>query len=381
MQKRILIVSGEASGDHHGAKLVEAVRQIEPNVQFFGMGGEHMRRAGVEIIIDAKAMAVVGAIEILSHFVPIVRAWHKLRTIIKREPPDLVVLIDYPEFNLQIAKAAKKAGVKVLYYISPQVWAWKQHRVKTIRQRIDKMLVILPFEEAFYRERGVTVEFVGHPLSGTVRPSLSPDAARAAFGIDAGQRVIGLAPGSRKGEIRRLLPVILAAAERLKQQHPELAFVLPLASSLTPDDIAPYLAATQLPVHVVRDQFYDALQLCDAAIVASGTATLEVALLGVPMVIIYKTAASTYYIVKRIIKIPYIGLCNIVAGKAVIKELIQHEANPAAISAEIERILNDADYRQQMQRELAEVKHKLGKPGGAQCAAAALLRLLAQPAS
>lgn len=373
---RVLIVSGEASGDHHAAQLITEVRKISPDVHFFGMGGEKMREAGADIVIDSKSMAVVGAIEILAHFAPIYRAWKKLRYIIKHTPPDLVVLLDYPEFNLQIAKAAKKAGVKVLYYISPQVWAWKQKRVKTIKQRVNKMLVIFPFEAEFYQRAGVPVEFVGHPLTDKVKPTKDKSQMLKSLNIDADKRVVGLLPGSRKGEIKRLLPVMLASAEALKKTHDDLEFLIPLASSLSMEDLAPYLATTSLNIHIIKDDFYNAMQLCEAAIVTSGTATLETALMVVPMAIIYKTSWSTYHMVKWVIKIPYIGLCNIVAGKHIVKEFIQHEANAKNISGEIEKILDDELYRQRIIAELRTVKEKLGISGGSERAARALLDML-----
>lgn len=374
--KRVLIISGEASGDHHGAKLVTAVRRLNPEVQFLGMGGEHMRAAGVDIRVDAKEMAVVGAIEIVRHIVPIFRAWRTLTQIIRKQAPDLLVLIDYPTFNLMLAKLAKKHGIKVLYYISPQVWAWHRSRVKTIAQRVDKMLVVFPFEEPLYREQGMAVEYVGHPLAGIVRADKDAATMRQEWQIPAQAKVIGLLPGSRQGEIRRLLPTLLTAAAQLQQRYPDAVFVLPLANSLSADDLAPYLAQSNVSVRVIPQQFYNTVQLCDAAIVTSGTATLEVALLAVPMVIVYKTAASTYHIVKRIIQIPHIGLCNIVVGKAVVKELIQHEANPDTIAAEISHILDDANYRQQMQQDLQAVKQRLGEGGGTERAAKALLEML-----
>ena len=374
--KKILIVTEEASGDHHAAALVTEAHKLDPTLQFFGMGGEHMRQAGVEIIIDSKPMAVVGGIEIAQHFWPIFRAWKKLRQVIKKTPPDLVVLLDYPEFNLQIAKAAKKAGIKVLYYISPQVWAWKQRRVKTIRERVNKMLVIFPFEAEFYQRHQVPVEFVGHPLAEKVVATKEKSEVRQKLQIPTHSSVIGLLPGSRKGEIKRLLPSLIASAEMIKKHCPHATFILPLASSLSYADIEPYVQATHVPIHIIREEFYNAMQLCEAAIVTSGTATLETALLGIPMVIVYKASASTYHIVKRIIKIPYIGLCNIVAGQAIVKELIQHEANPKAISEEICRILDDIPYQQGMKQQLALVKQKLGAGGGSMRAAKALVQLL-----
>lgn len=377
MKKRVLIVSGEASSDHHAAELITEVKKLNPEIHFFGMGGERMQAAGAEIVVDSKQMAVVGAIEILAHIKPIFHAWKTLRHIIKHTPPDLLVLLDYPEFNLQMAKIAKKAGVKVLYYISPQVWAWKQKRVFTIKKRVDKMLVIFPFEEVFYKKAGVPVEFVGHPLAGMVKPDKDKQTMRKNLNISDDKRIIGLLPGSRKGEIKRILPVMLRSAEALKNIHPNLEFLIPLASSLSIEDLAPYLATTDLNLHIVKDDFYNATQLCDAAIVTSGTATLETALLTIPMVIIYKASWSTYQIVKRIIKIPYIGLCNIVAGKPMVKEFIQHEANVENVSQEISRILDDESYREEMLNELKQVKEKLGMPGGSEKAAKALVRLLA----
>ncbi len=374
--KRVLIVSGEASGDHHAAQLVREAHKIDPTIYFLAMGGEQMRQAGVDIIVDSKPLAVVGIIEILTHFYPIFRAWKTLRQFIKRQPPDLIVLIDYPEFNLQIAKAAKKAGIKVLYYISPQVWAWKQGRIKTIRERVNKMLVIFPFEEEFYRRGGVPVEFVGHPLTGKVHADRDKTQMRQELQLSSERRVIGLLPGSRKGEIMRLLPVLLAAATQLKHRYPDLDFVLPLASSLSQADLEPHLRNTNLPIKVIPGQFYNTLQLCDAAIVTSGTATLETALMGVPMVIVYKIAASTYHFAKRLIKIPFIGLCNIVAGRPIVKELIQQEANPENIYAEISHILDDDGYRETMRNELLQVKERLGQGGGSEQAAKALLGLL-----
>lgn len=375
--KKVLIVSGEASGDHHGAKLVTAVRALHPEIEFLGMGGESMRAAGVDIRVDAKALAVVGLVEILRHIVPLYRAWKTLTRIIKHQPPDLLVLIDYPKFNLMLAKKAKQAGIKVLYYISPQVWAWHRSRVKTISERVDKMLVVFPFEEAIYREKGVPVKYVGHPLVGRVTPTKTSEQMRNEWQIASEQKVIGLLPGSRKGEIQRLLPEMLAAAEQLQQRYPNSVFILPLASTLTEADIQPYLQQTPLTLKIIPDQFYNAVQLCDAAIVASGTATLEVALLQVPMVIVYKIAAFTYMIAKRVIKVPYIGLCNIVAGKLIVKELIQEAATAHNMATEISCILEDESYRNSMVANMQAVKTKLGQGGGAEAAAQELLEILA----
>jgi lipid-A-disaccharide synthase len=358
--KRVMIISGEVSGDQHGAKLVQQVKQLDPSIQFSGMGGENMRAAGVDIIIDSKNMAVVGAVEVLHHIKDIYHALKTIRKAIKQNPPDLIILIDYPGFNLRIAKTAKKAGVKVLYYISPQIWAWRQSRVKTVKKRVNKMLVIFPFEAEFYREKHVPVEFVGHPLAGEVHATMAKHQAIQKFEMTPYKPIIGILPGSRKGEIKRLLPTLLQAAELLKSRYANAAFILPLASSLSRQDIEPYLKNSSITLNITQGEFYNSLQLCDAAIVTSGTATLETALMGVPMLIVYKAAASTYHILKRIIKIPYIGLCNIVAGRHIVKEFIQHDANAENIANEISEILDNDIYRMQMRYHLQDVKTKLG---------------------
>lgn len=378
MSKRVLIVAGEASGDQHGAALVRSVKSLDASIQFLAMGGDHLRQAGVDVIVDAKPLAVVGAIEVLQHWRPIYRAYRTLSELIAKNPPDLIVLIDYPAFNLQIARIAKRAGIRVLYYISPQIWAWRQGRVKTIKRRVDKMLVVFPFEEAFYQREGVSVEYVGHPLAQKVVPDQPPSEVREQWHFSPTHRLIALLPGSRIGEIRRLLPTLLETAQALHQKYTDTIFVLPVASSLSVDDLKPYLTAVDFPIVMIADQsqHYNVLQLCEAAIVTSGTATLEVALLGIPMVIVYKVAASTYHIGKYLIRVPYIGLCNIVAGRLLVKELIQHEANPNNISAEIGRILDDPTYQAQLKTDLREVAVQLGSGGGSLRAARALLNLL-----
>ncbi len=376
MTKRILIIAGETSGDQHAAKLILESHNIDPDILFFGIGGGKMREAGAEILVDCKNIAVVGAVEILQHINHIYYAWKKVREVLRQKPPDLVILIDYPKFNLHIAKLAKKAGIKVLYYISPQIWAWHQSRIKIIRQRVDKMLVIFPFEEEMYRQAGVPVEFVGHPLLGRVKPDMTPAQAREYLHIGHDGTIIGLLPGSRKGEIKRLLPTLLAAAQQLKKRYPNAIFVLPLALSLNRADLEPYLKNVDIDIKIIPGHFYDVMQLCDAAIVTSGTATLETALLGIPMVIVYKTAASTYFLAKKFIKIPYIGLCNVVEGRFIVKELIQHEASPENITAEICKILEDKTYRSTMLSDLQEIKTKLGKGGGSAQAARAVIELL-----
>ncbi|MFA7406081.1 MAG: lipid-A-disaccharide synthase [Pelobacteraceae bacterium] len=358
-----MIVAGEASGDIYGADLVIEALKLDPDLHFFGIGGARMREAGFNALVDSSEMAVVGLVEVIKHFDVISSAFQKLKQIILNDAPDLLILIDYPGFNLRLAKVAKKAGVKVLYYISPQIWAWRQGRVKKIARLVDHMAVILPFEAPFYQKAGVPVTFVGHPMLDLVNVAMDRSAAAASFSLDPSRKIVGLFPGSRHNEIERLLPVIIAAAVRLKERFPDIQFILPLASTLKSKDIVPLLNAANLDVTITRERIHDMVRACDAVISVSGTVTLEIALVGTPMVIIYKLSPLTYQLAKRLVKIDNIGLCNIVAGETVVRELIQEQANPVTIAAEIERVLTDQTYHATITRKLGEVRAKLGQGG------------------
>jgi lipid-A-disaccharide synthase len=358
-----MIVAGEASGDIYGADLAHEALKIDPKLQFFGIGGTRMREAGVETLVDSAVMAVVGFVEVLKHFDVISSAFLKLKQILLNTPPDLLILIDYPGFNLRLAKIAKKAGVKVLFYISPQIWAWRQGRVKKIARLVDHMAVILPFEAPFYEQAGVPVTFVGHPMLDLVNVTLDRSTAAASFNLDPAHKIVGLFPGSRHNEIERLLPVIIAAAAKLKERFPDIQFILPLASTLQQSDIAPLLAVTNLDISITRDRIHDMIRACDAVISVSGTVTLEIALVGTPMVIIYKLSPLTYQLAKRLVKVDNIGLCNIVAGETVVQELIQDQANPDAIALEVGKLLTDHEYHVAIADKLGEVRAKLGRGG------------------
>ncbi|HEY6837736.1 MAG TPA: lipid-A-disaccharide synthase [Geobacteraceae bacterium] len=371
-----MIVAGEASGDLHGANLVREALKIDPELRFLGIGGQRMREAGVETLVDAAQMAVVGLVEVVAHFDVIFHAYSVLKKIIATNPPDLLILIDYPDFNLRIARLAKARGVKVLYYISPQVWAWRVGRVKKIGRLVDRMAVVFPFEVPFYEREGVPVSFVGHPLVDIVHPTSGHAEALASFGLDPARPTVGLFPGSRKSEVRTLLPTILASATLLRKRFPGVQFILPLASSLTRADLAPWLDGAGVEVTVVEGRGYDVMQACDAIITVSGTVTLEIALVGVPMVIIYRVSPLTYAVGKRLIRVDHIGLCNIVAGDRVVQELIQHDAEPEKIAAEIGRILTDDTYAAGMKRRLGTIREKLGSGGGSARVAALALDML-----
>ncbi len=374
--RRVMIVAGEASGDIYGADLAQKALLQDPGLHFFGIGGDLMREAGVETLVDSADMAVMGLVEVLKHFGVISSAFLRLKKILREDPPELLILIDYPGFNIRLAKAAKKAGVKVLYYISPKVWAWKAGRIKTIAANISHMAVIFPFEIPLYEKEGAPVTFVGHPMLDLVNVTMSQGEAAASFGLDPSRKIIGIFPGSRRSEIERILPAIVSAAELLQKEYPEVQFVLPLASTLGEEDILPHLQRSGISATITRQRIHDLIRACDAIISVSGTVTLEIALIGTPMVIIYKLAPLTFQIARRVVKIEHIGLCNIVAGRSLVKELIQEQANPGAIAAEIKTIITDAAYRTTMTADLATIRGKLGGGGAALRTASLALDLI-----
>ena len=357
--KRVMIIAGEASGDQHAARLVEGVKQRLPGTRFFGIGGAAMRKAGVEILVDSAELAVVGLIEVLAHRKVIFGALNQMREILRQDPPDLLILTDYPEFNMRLARTAKECGVKVLYYISPQIWAWRQGRVRKIQQLVDKMAVVFPFEVDFYAKHGVPVTYVGHPLAHEVEASAGRDELLREFGMDSKRPVIGLFPGSRRSEIRRLLPVIIETAQRLQQRRPELQFIMPVASTLSPQLIQENMPEHDIDIHYIEHRPYDAMQASDAIVTVSGTVTLEIALIGTPMVVINRVAWLTYHIVRRMLKIKHIALCNIVAQRRIVPERIQNDASPEVLVQDLLRLLEDENYRNEIKQGLREVKQKL----------------------
>lgn len=359
MSKRILIIAGEASGDMHAAKLISQVQQKNPNISFFGIGGSKMRATGAEILIDSKQLSVLGIIEVLPRLWTIYSAFKTIKLQLQNNPPDLIILIDFSGFNLKVAKLAKKFGVKVLYYISPQVWASRAGRVEKIKKYVDQMAVIFPFEVTFYQRKHVPVKLVRHPLLDDAHSAYTPESARQLLGLDPQRKTIGILPGSRSSEIKNLLPTLLATAEKLKQDNVDLQFILPLASTIKSADISPYLSGININIKVVEHNVYDVLRACDAVIVASGTATLQVALMNVPMAIVYRLSPITYAVGKRIVKLSCIGLCNIVAGKKIVNEYIQDEVNVKNLATEINKILHDDVYADAMKKELMLLRNKL----------------------
>ena len=378
---RIMLVAGEASGDMHGAKLVDAMREQAPDLEVCGIGGPALAAQGMEILYDSSRLAVVGIIEVISHLRFIREAMRALEKRLREQPPDLLILIDYPDFNLIIAKKAKRLGIPVFYYISPQVWAWRSGRVKTIRKLVDRLTVILPFEKEFYQKRGMNVEYVGHPLMDTVRAVRPRTEFLPSLGIAPESTVIGILPGSRRREIAAMLPIFLGAAKLMEKQLGKVVFLLPLAPTLSEADLlANGLAEAGVEVRVIRENRYELMAACAAVMAASGTVSLELAILDVPMVVAYKVSPLTYFLGRRLIKVPYASLVNLVAGREVVPELLQDDAVPEKIAAATVRLVANQTERARMLAGLAEVRERLGGPGAS--ARAALLALsLAQDKS
>jgi lipid-A-disaccharide synthase len=375
-----MIVAGEASGDMHGANLVRAMRQSAPYLRFCGMGGTELAQAGVELLCDAAKLAVVGAVEVLSHLGDILSARRALIERLRNHRPALLILIDYPDFNLLLARKAKQMGIPVFYYISPQVWAWRSGRVRTIKRLIDRVAVILPFEQAFYARHGMHVDFVGNPLMDSVRPGLSPDQFKAQHNIDPARPVIGLLPGSRRKEVAALLPDFLAAAGLIAASHPQAIFLVPQAPTVTRALLDEHGLATwqqQLDIRVITDDRYSMMAACDAAVAASGTVILELAILGTPTVATYRTSPHTYWLGRLLIRnLRYFTLVNLIGERAILPELLQDAVTPERMAQEVTTLLNDRQARTEMLAGMAEVRQRLGGAGASDRAAAIALSML-----
>lgn len=360
----ILFSAGESSGDQHAANVFLELKKRQPDIRGIGMGGSKMRQAGIEIYYDSSNIGVIGVVEVLKHYGEIRKALKLMQHIVATERPDLLICVDYKEFNFKLAKFAKQQGIKVLFYVSPQVWAWRPGRVVKYGKAIDMMAVIFPFETQYYEAENVPVRYVGHPSVDKVHPQRSKTDDLELFGLSSQQPIVGLLPGSRMNEIKRMLPVMLQAAEKILTQNPQTQFILPQADSINDELLQSYLDSTPVKVQVIKNQPYDVMQCCDAIMTTSGTATLEVALLNVPMVIAYKLSPLTYLLGRLLVNIAFIGLPNIIAGKKIVTELIQHEASAENLATEIKRLLTDKDYAQTLRKELQLVKEQLGQGGG-----------------
>lgn len=368
---RVLLVAGEASGDLHGAGLLRALRRRVPDVEAWGIGGENLRAAGMHTAVDTSSVATMGFVETFGTIGRLLRAYRQLIRFLDERRPALVILIDYPEFNFQIARQAKKRGIPVFYFIGPQVWAWRRGRARKLPRRVDRIGVVFPFEPELYNTEGRNVaEFVGHPLLDVVRQTATAEETRARYGVSPGQRVLALLPGSRKKELRYLLRPMCAAAELLRSDGWKP--ILALAPTLADADLADELGGQLPPFPIARGDTYNIVAAADAAIVASGTATLETALLGCPMVIVYRVSPVTYWLARALVRIEWIGMPNILLRRGVFPELIQRAVTPTAMAEAVRGLMH---RREEITQALTEVRASLGTAGAADRAAALALEL------
>lgn len=357
---RIFISAGEASGDLHGANLLTELNKIS-TVSATAMGSQKLAQAGAKLIVDSSQLAVIGLVEVLTKYMHIKSALNTIKRHLVQHPPDLIILIDYAEFNLKLAEFAKKQGIKVMFYISPQVWAWRSKRIQKIGKIIDAMAVVFPFEVELYQKNNIPVRYVGHPLANKVRPEMSAPTAIKNFNLTHAQQIITLLPGSRNSEVKRNFPIMLKTAKLIKQQLPHAAFLVPIAHGI--DGKKMHQLSVKYGINdsmrFSKERAYSAINCADAAIVASGTATLETALLLTPFSIVYVVNPVTFQIFKRLIEIDLIGLANIVAKRQVAPEFVQDKAQAKMIAQECIRQINDADYRNKIIEDLKIVAKNL----------------------
>ena len=361
---RVMIVVGESSGDLHGANLLIELKKIYPNIYCYGLGGKYMRKAGATILTDASELSVVGLVEIIRHYRRLRGILNRMISELKDNPPELLVLIDSPDFNLRLAKAAKQYNVKVLYYISPQIWAWRSSRIKIIKKYVDMMAVVFPFEVIFYKNAGVPVHYVGHPLIKDAVATVDKKTVFQNEKLGISKKLIGIFPGSRKSEIERNFPILIDAAEKLSQQRIDVQFITPIASTLSKNFIKSYTDSSKLDITITTENIYNVINACDAIAAASGTVTLQITLMQIPYLIVYKISPITYYLLKRIVNFTYAGIANVIANKEICKEFIQNSANPDLIALEIDKLISDESYVDTMKIEMREIKKRLGSKDG-----------------
>jgi lipid-A-disaccharide synthase len=362
--KEIMLVVGEASGDMHGAGLVKALLKRDPNLTFFGVAGDQLQRTSFETLFTVAELTGMGLLELAGNIKNIVAAYRLMRRTLRTRQPNLLILIDFPELNLRLAKLAKRLGVPVLYYVSPQVWAWRRGRIRQIAQVVDQMAVVFPFEVELYKGHQMPVEFVGHPLLDVVRVSQEPDSTLREIGLKKEKPVIALLPGSRRKEIAYHLPVMVTAATELKRLE-QAQFFCVRASTLDRAELQKELDRAGFVIPIVEAGRYNAVNAADLVWAASGTATLETALLEKPMIVVYRVSWVTYWLARLLVKIKYIGIANIIAGKAIVPELVQSDLSPERLVHESQAILNDHDARRTMIANLRKLREQLGSHGAA----------------
>lgn len=374
---RLLLSCGEASGDLYAGALVDALRRREPDVDVFGLGGERFAAAGGRLVADFHGLSVTGLTEALSVIPRSFATMTQLVKAAKEQQPDALVVIDYPDFNFSLMKRIKRLGIPVIYYVSPQLWAWRAGRIRQMKRSVDRVLPIFPFEAALYQRAGVDVRFVGHPLIDLAKPRLSRDAFVKRLNLDPARPVLALLPGSRTNELSRLAPVIAEALPVIAAQVPGVQFVVARAPNLDDGLFEPFGIA-RIPIRIVNTETDDVLNACDAVITASGTATVQTALYGKPMVVLYQLSPMTYRLGIRLARVDMYAMVNLIAGQRIVVELIQDACTAEAVAGEAVRLLNDQDYRAQMIAALDDVKRQLGGPGASDRAAEAILEVTAK---
>lgn len=375
-RKKILIVAGEPSGDLHAANLVRDLRPLENDLEFFGLGGSLSKKAGVRTVFDISSLALVGLGEVLKNIFTVGKVFKGLLREVDSERPDLAILVDYPGFNLRLAGELKKRSIPVVYYISPQVWAWGRDRIEIIKRCVKKILVFFKFEEDLYKASGIDAEFIGHPILDTVKTSITKSEARKKYGLQEKSLTVALLPGSRALEVKKLLPVMAAAAKIIVSRIPEARFIIAKYADLPSGMYEGIVDSSGLKIEVADGDTYNVLNAADFAIVASGTATLETAIIGTPLVITYKANLLTYIAYKFVATIPFIGIVNIIAGKEIAPELLQYDATPEKISDMVISIWSDPARMAKMRDELGRVRSSLGPAGASMRAAQTILKLL-----
>jgi lipid-A-disaccharide synthase len=368
------MVAGEASGDMYGAEVAASLYRRFPGCQIYGLGGQRMRQAGVQLEGDIHKTAAIGPFEVVSSLGSLYRVFRRLAERVETEPPTAAILIDFPDFNLRLAKRVREAGVPVIYYISPQVWAWREGRIKQIGRFVNKMLVIFPFEEDMYRRAGVDVEFVGHPLVDTVQATKSKEGFCREYELDPRKPLVALLPGSRRKEIRYILPPLCEAARLIKEQKPEAQFVLPIAAGLDRHLLEGIIRSR--PITIVTNDTYNAIRYARAAIVASGTATLETALLGTPEVVVYRISQASWLVGKALLKVRFYGIVNIILGEEVAPELFQERMTPEEVSKTTLRLMDDVWVQSRIRGKYEQLRRQLGSGNVADRVVEAIAKLI-----
>jgi lipid-A-disaccharide synthase len=372
----VLIVAGEASADLHAARALQELQVLRPGIRAFGVGGKHLREAGLEALAPAEEISVMGLAEVLPRIPRILGILRMLGRAAAERRPKAALLVDLPDFNLRLARRLKALGIPVVYYVSPMIWAWRQGRARKIARLVDRMLCILPFEVQFYEGTGVSARFIGHPFAEKPPPGPAQE-YRSELGLAAGRTTVALVPGSRSPELKRLLPPMLQAAERIRAAHPDVQFVIPVAPTLRAEAFQPYLAAHRtLEVTLVDGKAEQAVGASDAALVKSGTSTLEAAIMLRPMVVVYKLSWLSYLVGRLLVRIAHFALVNILAGRGVVPELLQGQASPERMATEVNRLLGDRAAREEQLSGLREVRASLGEPGAPRRVAEELSRAM-----